>query len=144
MPDSTPPIPDASPQKRCLPRRLIFIRRAIMVLGLALSIYEHNWLNVAVIGGILLLTSLPLVFFRRHEIYIPPVFEMLAIAFIFASLFLGEVRGYYIRFWWWDVMLHGGSAIGFGLIGFVLVFMMFQGDRFAAPSGAIAFFAFWQ
>jgi uncharacterized membrane protein YjdF len=38
--------------------------------------------------------------------------------------------------------MHGGSAIGFGLIGFVLIFMMFQGDKFAAPPSAIAFFAF--
>jgi len=32
--------------------------------------------------------------------------------------------------------------VGFGLIGFVLIFMMFQGDRFAAPHLALAFFAF--
>jgi hypothetical protein len=57
-------------------------------------------------------------------------------------VFLGEVHNFYERFWWWDTMMHGGSAIGFGLIGFILVFMMFQGDRFAAPPLAVAFFAF--
>ena len=43
--------------------------------------------------------------------------------------------------WWWDIALHGGSAVGFGLVGFVAVFMMFQGDRFAAPHIAVCFFS---
>jgi 4-amino-4-deoxy-L-arabinose transferase-like glycosyltransferase len=68
---------------------------------------------------------------------------MLAVvAFVGGTIFLGEVFDFYNRFWWWDIAMHGGSAIGFGLTGFVLVFMMFQGDRFAAPPSAIAFFAF--
>lgn len=38
--------------------------------------------------------------------------------------------------------MHGSSAIGFGLIGFLFVFMLFDGDRFAAPPSAIAFITF--
>ncbi len=72
----------------------------------------------------------------------PPSFMMAVVLFVGATLFLGEVYDFYGRFWWWDILLHGGSALGFGLVGFVLVFMMFQGDRFAAPPGAVAFFAF--
>ncbi|MEO0916076.1 MAG: hypothetical protein AAFY31_03715, partial [Pseudomonadota bacterium] len=41
--------------------------------------------------------------------------------------------------WWWDLALHGASAIGFGLSGFLFVFMLFEGDRFAAPPSAVAF-----
>ena len=58
--------------------------------------------------------------------------------FIFGTLFLGEVFNFYERYWWWDVVLHGASAIGFGLVGFIFVFAMFEGDRYAAPSWAIA------
>ena len=36
--------------------------------------------------------------------------------------------------------MHGVSAIGFGLIRFAAVFMLFQGDRFAAPHLALCFF----
>lgn len=144
MPDPTPPIPDPATKIHTIPRRLIFILRAIMVLGLALSIYEHSWLNVAVISGILLLTSLPLLFFRRYEIYIPPVFECLAIAFIFASLFLGEVRGYYLRFWWWDIALHTSSGVLLGILGFLLVYILNETPRvdLNMRPGFVAFFAF--
>ncbi|MGB3314193.1 MAG: hypothetical protein WBB85_07255, partial [Albidovulum sp.] len=45
-------------------------------------------------------------------------------------------------FWWWDLALHGGSAIAFGLVGFLFVFMLFEGDRYAAPAWAVAFASF--
>ncbi|MDQ7070496.1 MAG: hypothetical protein Q9M48_07135 [Rhodobacterales bacterium] len=84
----------------------------------------------------------PLLVARWANITVPPVFIAAVVLFVAGTLFLGEAYDFYNRFWWWDIMLHGGSAAGFGLIGFVLVFMMFQGDRFAAPHFAIAVFAF--
>ena len=92
--------------------------------------------------GTLMLTLAPIFFARRFHIYVPRGFMGMIILFIFATLFLGEVDDFYERYWWWDLALHGGSAIGFGLIGFVAMFMLFQGDRFAAPPLAIGLFAF--
>ncbi|WP_417271157.1 hypothetical protein [Celeribacter sp.] len=92
--------------------------------------------------GTLALTLAPIFFARRYHIYVPRSFMGMIILFIFATLFLGEVGDFYERYWWWDIALHGGSAIGFGLIGFVAIFMLFQGDRFAAPPLAIGLFAF--
>ena len=106
------------------------------------ALFETRWSLAFVSLATLLLSLVPVIFARWADIVVPPVFMVAVVMFVGATLFLGEVYDFYNRFWWWDVMLHGGSAIGFGLIGFVLVFMMFQGDRFAAPSGAIAFFAF--
>lgn len=54
----------------------------------------------------------------------PPEFEVLTILFIFASLFLGEIGGYYERFWWWDVMLHTASGLLLGILGFLLVYVL--------------------
>ena len=62
--------------------------------------------------------------------------------FVFSTLFLGEVFDFYDRFWWWDILLHGISAIGFGIIGFLFVFYLFEGDRYAAPPWALALIAF--
>jgi len=55
------------------------------------------------------------------------------ILFAVDSLFLGEVREIYSRFWLWDVALHTGSAIVFGLLGFLGNFMLFVGSQFQAP-----------
>ena len=88
------------------------------------------------------LSMVPVYVARWAEVEVPPGFMLAVVAFVGGTIFLGEVFDFYNRFWWWDIAMHGGSAIGFGLTGFVLVFMMFQGDRFAAPPSAIAFFAF--
>lgn len=88
------------------------------------------------------LSMAPVLVARWAQITVPKGFMLAVVMFVGGTIFLGEVFDFYNRFWWWDVVMHGGSAIGFGLIGFVLVFMMFQGDRFAAPPSAIAFFAF--
>jgi len=62
--------------------------------------------------------------------------------FIFATIFLGEIKDFYEKYWWWDVVLHTGSAVAFGLFGFIFIFMLFEGDRWAAPPIAIAFLSF--
>ncbi len=100
-----------------------------------------NW-PLAFVALITLGTSiLPVVVVRYAGLIVPRAFIAAIVFFIFATLFLGEVLDFYNRLWWWDVALHGGSAVGFGLIGFVAVFMMFQGDRFAAPHLAVCFFS---
>jgi len=92
--------------------------------------------------GTLALSFAPVVVARWTDVHVPPSFIAALAIFVGATLFLGEVYDFYERFWWWDMVMHGASAIGFGLIGFVLVFMMFQGDRYAAPPIAVSFFAF--
>ena len=58
------------------------------------------------------------------------------------SIFMGEAFDFYERVWWWDIGLHGLSAISFGLIGFLFVFMLFEGDRYAAPAMALGVLSF--
>jgi uncharacterized membrane protein YjdF len=88
------------------------------------------------------LSMAPALVARWAQITVPKSFMLAVVMFVGGTIFLGEVFDFYEKFWWWDIAMHGGSAIGFGLIGFVLIFMMFQGDKFAAPPSAIAFFAF--
>ena len=69
---------------------------------------------------------------------------LLTIVFVFASLFLGEVREYYIRFWWWDLALHAGSGFLLGIIGFLLVYVLNETEEIGVhmKPGFVAFFAF--
>lgn len=89
-----------------------------------------------------LLSLMPTVFARRFGIRIPSILFAGIVAFIFATIFLGEAFNYYERFWWWDVAMHSASALGFGMLGVLFMLMLFEGDRYAAPPWAIAFFGF--
>ena len=97
------------------------------------SLWQGQWNEAFVAVFTLALTLMPLLFEERLGVRLPLTFAAMIVVFLFATLFLGEVGDFYERYWWWDVLLHSGSAMGFGLIGYVLVFMLFEGDRFAAP-----------
>ncbi|MGJ8723243.1 MAG: hypothetical protein ACSHYB_01695 [Roseibacillus sp.] len=126
---------------RGLPKLVVAIWMGLIV-SIAGSLYVGSWDTVLVSSLTLILTILPIAFANRFEVKLPTRFAVAIIVFVFATMFLGEVEGFYERFWWWDVLLHGGSAVALGLFGFLCIFMLFEGDRFAAPPIALAILSF--
>lgn len=114
----------------------------ILAAAIVIALSTQHWSNVIVTVTALFLTVLPSLFSSRFEIRLPLSFLAAISLFVFGTLFLGEVFDFYERFWWWDVLLHGSSAVGFGIIGFLFIFYLFQGDRYAAPPWALALIAF--
>jgi uncharacterized membrane protein YfcA len=45
-------------------------------------------------------------FAYKKKIRLPPSFQLFGVLFIFLALYLGEIQSFYIRFWWWDLILH--------------------------------------
>lgn len=125
-------------------RGVRFVFQAILLIGVAGAIWEQQWLTAVVTSGIILVTLFPLILEKRFRVYIPLEFELLAIAFVFASLFLGEVRGYYTRFWWWDIALHTASGFLLGIVGFLLVHLLNEIREIGLRMnpGFVALFAF--
>lgn len=109
-----------------------------VVVALVLRRWELAFVAAATFGASLIPSALA----ARIDVRVPMPFLSFMVLFIFATLFLGEALGFYDRYWWWDIALHGSSAIGFGILGFVFVFYLFEGDRFAAPPLALAFLSF--
>lgn len=90
----------------------------------------------------LALTFLPGLLASGVHLRLPSSFLAAIALFVLATIYLGEVHSFYERFWWWDMVLHTGSAMGFGILGFLLVFMLFEGDRYAAPPWALGVLSF--
>tara|TARA_R110000787_G_scaffold112500_3_gene221408 strand:- start:3277 stop:3930 length:654 start_codon:yes stop_codon:yes gene_type:complete len=109
---------------------------ALIALGLA------RWSLAFVSFATLALSLLPPLLAARWSLTLPLPFLVATTLFFFASIFLGEAFDFYERLWWWDLALHASAAVGFGLTGFLFVFMLFDGDRLAAPPSAIAFITF--
>ena len=124
--------------------RLTRILHYVLGASIILSLVLGSWLTAAITTGILLLALAPSVLGARFNVTIPAEFELLAVLLIFGSLFLGEVHGYYERFWWWDLLLHLGSGLLFGILGFLLAYTLNQrqlGELDLQPS-FVALFAF--
>ncbi len=117
--------------------------QGIICIGFAFSLYRHQWLNALLIVGIIVLIMLPTILGKRFSVYIPIEFELIATLFIFAAIFLGELGGYYLKFWWWDIVLHTSSGSLLGIVGFLLVFIMNQEKRIQVHMnpGFVALFA---
>lgn len=116
--------------------------RLVLLAEAAIGAVTGNGPAVFVALSALMLTVLPGHLASRVRLTLPPGFLAAIALFIMASIYLGELHDFYTRFWWWDLVLHGGSAMGFGILGFLLVFMLFEGDRYAAPPWALGALSF--
>ena len=121
---------------------LTLIIWGILAIATIFALFTARWSTVFVSVTAIVMTLLPALFSERFRIILPLGFLAAISVFVFATLFLGEVFDFYNRFWCWDVVLHGFSAIGFGIIGFLFVFYLFEGDRYAAPPWALGLIAF--
>lgn len=120
------------------------VLQLILVGETVLAVLSQNWFTAFLTSMIIAITFFPLLFERRFRIHIPPELQLAAIAFVFASLFLGEIRDYYTRFWWWDMALHTTSGFLLGILGFLLVHVMNETEKIHVhmKPGFVAFFAF--
>ena len=118
-----------------------FLWGALLIAAIA-SMALGRWPLGFVALGTLALATAPVFLASRFNITLPVPLLAAITLFIIGSVFLGEAFDFYEKLWWWDLVLHGTSAIGLGLIGFLFIFMLFEGDRYAAPPISVSFFAF--
>jgi len=125
-------------------RWIVFIIVTIMAIDLIVVVSEGLWLSGFLILTIALLILLVTVFSDRLAVQIPAEFQVLALVFVFSALFLGEVRSYYTRIWWWDIALHSTSGLLMGILGFLLVYVLNASEKiaFSMTPRFVAFFAF--
>lgn len=121
---------------------LINIIRIILLIAIAGAIYNFRWTILFVSLMTFLLTFLPYFFEKRYKINLPIEFEIVVVLLIYASLFLGEVHAYYTKFWWWDIILHIGSAVALGFIGFIIMYILDKGNKIKANPLTMVIFSF--
>jgi uncharacterized membrane protein YjdF len=119
-----------------------FILRFSIVIAIVTATYHKDWLLLFSASIIFILTFAPMIIERNFKIFLPTELEIIMVIFIYLSLFLGEIKNYYLKYWWWDIMLHGFSAMIFGLCGFIILFVMYQEKKIKAKPIFIAIFAF--
>lgn len=118
--------------------------RILLIIAAVIAATKHAWIDVGTSILTLFLTFLPSVLERKIRVDFPGEFEILILFFIYASIYLGDLRAFYLKFWWWDIMLHSLSGVIFGIIGFSLIYILNRSNRCAVQLSPlfVAFFAF--
>lgn len=102
------------------------VLKSTMAVGAMLCfIWGHYLLAVGTVI-IIAIALMPVLLSRRFKLDIPPEFDLLTIIFIYTTLYLGSVQGFYHKYWWWDGMLHTASGFILGIVGFLMVFVLNQ------------------
>lgn len=120
---------------------LIFIR-VILFLGAIGSYYSERWLVFFVAMLALFVTFIPWFLKKKFGVEIPAVFEIMIILFIYGILFLGEVRGFFSEYWWWDVLLNLFAAVALGFVGLTILYVLYKDEKIDASPLMISVFAF--
>ncbi len=116
-------------ESRTLPVRLTIAIQALITVGFVMFLLRGDWENSFLAGLVILLTLVPAFVWKRYRIAIPPEFQLIAVLFVYLSLYLGSARDFYYRFWWWDIVLHIGSGFLLGIVGFIAIYLLNQTDR---------------
>lgn len=87
---------------------------------------------------------LPNIITKKTKIVIPSNMYILYIIFLYAAIFLGEVRNYFYRIPNWDIILHTCSGAMLGALGFSFVNILNKQEEVHVKLSPIfvAFFAF--
>lgn len=123
---------------------LIVVLVIVMAVELVAGLFRGQWMTAFLVIAVMAITMAPMIFHARVPVRLPAEFQIMAIVFVFASLFLGEVRRFYERVWWWDMALHIMSGLLLGIVGFLLVYVLNENRRadiYMQPR-FVAFFAF--
>ena len=97
------------------------VLRVLVILMMILQIFNRNYENVFLCALTLILLVMPSFIQVRLKIELPTALEIIILFFIFAAEILGEIQSYYIRFPFWDTVLHTMNGFLAAAIGFALV-----------------------
>ncbi len=106
------------------------------------AFFEGRWLGAFSGAVVLLLTFAPAMIERRLKLTLPVEFTLITSILLYASFALGEAQDFYEKIWWWDLALHGLSALTMGLIGFLGIYVFYMTNRIRIRPGWMATITF--
>ena len=118
------PPPTASGLARRAHLTVLLVLQLVMAAELVLLVAAGRWMHVFLVTAVMAGTLAPELLRGRLATEIPSEIQILALLFVFATLFLGEVHDYYERIWWWDLALHATAGLLLGLLGFLIVHVL--------------------
>ena len=124
---------------------LYYGMRVLVGVAIAWFLWDGDWEFAFYSSLVLLAMVIPAMLRDANRLFLPFELDLSLVAFIFLSIFLGSLNGFYLRFWWWDSMLHFQAGMLAGIVGFLLVYVLNAtqpNQKLNVSSGFIALFSF--
>lgn len=97
----------------------------ILVIGMMiLQFFNQNYQNFFLCILTLLLMIMPSIVQATFKVEFPSLLEIIILLFIFAAEILGEISAFYLKFPYWDTILHTLNGFLCAAIGFSMVEIM--------------------
>lgn len=104
---------------------LVYSGLRLLVFGvMILQIFNRNYQNVFLCILTLMLMIMPGVVQATFKVEFPSTLEIIILIFIFAAEILGEISAFYMKFPYWDTVLHTLNGFLCAALGFSLVDIM--------------------
>ena len=107
------------------------VLRLLVILMMILQIFNRNYENVFLCILTLILLIIPSFIQINLKIELPTALEITILLFIFAAEILGEIQAYYLKFPFWDTVLHTVNGFLMAAIGFALVDILNRSKKFS-------------
>ena len=106
------------------------ILRLIVISAMIVSVIGGRYENLFACTLALIFFLVPAFVEKNFGIHFPTTLEVVIMLFVFASVILGEIGGYYEKVPMWDTMLHTANGFLCAAIGFSLVDVVNRNDKF--------------
>lgn len=116
--------------------------RVLLVYAIIVGILTKHGITIFISLFALIISFIPGIVGRNYKIALPAEFEFIITLFIYMTLFLGEIKGYYLKYWWWDNLLHTFSGIAFGFLGFLIAYILYASGKINTKPIFLSMFAF--
>ncbi|GAA0781633.1 hypothetical protein [Hathewaya limosa] len=96
----------------------------LFILGIILFVYYIIFFNSQKLFSTILTLLTVLTanqVLKRSKVKINNLLYFFCDLFIFCSMYLGQIGGFYSRFYWWDILLHSMSGLVLAELGFQIL-----------------------
>lgn len=106
------------------------VLRFLVIISMVLQIIHGNFANVFLCLLTLILLTIPYFINKTFKIALPNALEIIIFLFIFSAEILGEIQNFYGIFKHFDTILHTINGFLCAAIGFSLIDILNQNERF--------------
>lgn len=113
-----------------------------LVSSLISSFIQNSWSAFFLILVVIILSLTPIFLKYKFDIEIGKNMQLSFVAFLFATIFLGEIRNFYDQYPWWDSVLHFWAGFGLTVFGLAILMQIYKQrdlENYPFPSALYAF-----